>query len=542
MASGAHGDLFPVRYYKQLTPVNWLEANEPLHDLETNVLILDGKLAEHLANHPGGTGGSGGGTSTLITTGTLNLFVDIFDDISGGGTPPSSGTVGTDFDALIFQDGVDENQKFEFTVPQDYDSGDLNGYIQFVMSGTGGGNVAVEISGEYAPIAGTVSSFGPVTTNISPTADTNPQEALLFTLQSTNFSAGDRIRVQIERQGTTDANSDDLKMIGVDIRYTGLYSGGKVYTQDILITNDTDEASPVAGTFGTDLATIDFPQASDAEQKFQAIVPDEWDGINDPYLKLTYAMSTSQSNKVVRIATEGEVASLLGGILTIPVQQIDLAVPNDTQAERSIAFPFQASLFSSGSVFVIKFARRNSGVANNHTGDFKLLAVEILFDKPAMITEIGGSGGFTEEYLASWSYGNIVGTPEPTADVDYPDFSGDFEVLHSMTGNAGSSSIDLAFQGRIPDGYTEIDELVVKVKGAGTSPQYNLKVYAEGSGASAVYTSGLTAAPGTITTVSIPATSLSAQPTGTGKFFVVVEASIDLSETVYASRPFVKYV
>lgn len=49
MGTGAYGDLFEVRYLKESTPVNWVEANEPLHDLETNILLLDGRLAFHMA-------------------------------------------------------------------------------------------------------------------------------------------------------------------------------------------------------------------------------------------------------------------------------------------------------------------------------------------------------------------------------------------------------------------------------------------------------------------------------------------------------------
>ncbi len=544
MGNGAHGDLFPIRFLQLSTPVNFLETNEPLEDLETNILIIDGKLAEHLANHPGGLGGGGGG-SPVASTGTLSHFIDTFEDIAGGGTPPAAGTVGTDLDALVFADAADENQKFEVTVPQDYDSDDLMFHIQFTMSASGGGDVDFDLSGEVAQIDGTVTSFGPTASGLSVLTNTDPQSILLFLLQSTSFSPGDRIRIQLERQGTTDANSDDLNMLGIDMRYTGLLAGNRAHTREIVFTSDTDEPAPVTGTFGTDLDTLDFPTGSDAEQKLQAITPEEWDDTSDPFLKLTYAMSTAVGGSIVRLGIDGEVANVSTGLQTLVTQQVDLAVPGDTEAERSVSIPFPAGLFSKGSVYLIKFARRTTAVPSNHTGSFKVLGVEMIFNKPGTSGGGGGSGGgFTEEYLTSWSFGNAAGAPSPTADVDYPAFAGDFEILYSMLGNAASSRVDVSFQGRIPDGFATIDELTVGIKGAGGTPEYLLKVFVEGSGATPVYdpTSGTPiAAPGTLGVTTIAAGALSAQPLGSRRFFVVVEAHVDVAETVFASRPFVKY-
>jgi hypothetical protein len=418
--------------------------------------------------------------------------------------------------------------------------------MQFAMGASGGGDVDFDISGEVAQINGTVTSFGPTPVGLSVALNTDPQDLILFLLQSTSFSAGDRIRIDFERQGTTDANSDSLNMLGIDMRYTGLLAGNRAHTREIAFTSDTDEPAPVFGTFGTDIDTLDFPTGSDAEQKLQAITPEEWDDTSDPYLKLTYAMSTAVGGSIVRLGIEGEVANVSTGIQTLVTQQVDLAVPGDTEAERSVSIPFPAGLFEKGSVYVIKFARRTTAVPSNHTGSFKVMGVEMIFNKPGTAGGGGGggSGGFTEEYLTSWTFGNPVGAPGPTADVDYPAFASDFEILYSMLGNAAASRVDVAFQGRIPDGFSTIDELTVGIKGSGATPEYLLKVYVEGSGATPVYdpTSGTPiAAPGTLGTTVIAAGALSAQPTGARKFFVVVEAHVDTAETVFASRPFVKY-
>ena len=63
----------------------------------------------------------------------------------------------------------------------------------------------------------------------------------------------------------------------------------------------------------------------------------------------------------------------------------------------------------------------------------------------------------------------------------------------------------------------------------------------EGQGASQVYTgSVLTAAPGVRTVVSIADVDLTNQPTGEGRFHVVVEATLDNTETLRVGRPFVR--
>jgi hypothetical protein len=542
MGTGAHGDLFPVRFLKQNTPVNYVETNEPLHDLEANQHIIDGRLREHIANHPGGgaAGGGGGGGTPVSATATLSLFIDKFSDIAGGGNRPPSGTVGTDIDALVFEDGQDQNQKFEYTVPDDYDSGDIELFVQFTMSAGGGGDVDFDISGEIVKVGTGSTPFGPTASPLAVGTSTLPQELVLHTIVEGSFSPGDRVRVDFERQGTTDANSDDFNLIGIDARYTGFVAGNRSHTVRIDFTSNTDEPPPAAGIYGTDVNTLDY-STTDAETKFTGITPEEWDEVSDPYLKITYAMSTSVASSVVRIGTEGEVAKLGNSVVAIPTQQMDIAVPGDTSVARTVSIPFEAALFSKGSVFAVKVARRNSGVTGNHTGNFQVLSYEVIFGKPG--TE-GENRGFVEEYLTAFTFGNDSPAAAITAAVDYPSFAGDFEVLYSMASTSASGRVDVDFQGRIPDGFSKIDEINIKIKGSGASPEYLLRIYTEGNGATPSYdpTAGtpITANPA-ITTSVVTSAVISPHPVGSRVFHVVVEAHIDASETVFVSRPFVRY-
>jgi len=384
MGNGAHGDLHPVRYLLEDTPVNYIETNEPLEDLEANILIMDGKFAEHLANHPGGTGGGGGGGGGSATsTGTRTLPIDKFLSASGG-TDPSAGTVGTDIDSLDFADGATESQKLEFTIPADYDSGDVLLYVQFAMDGSSGGNVDFDIDGEIAAIDDVISAFGTTTVNVAVQSNTNPDEALLWTFAEGTVNPGDRVRLDFLRKGTTDSNSDTFQMMGMVVNYTGILVPSGTYTTVIDFTLDTDETAPTPGTLGTDLETLDHDPSTDNEQKFISAVPDEWDGTSDPRLRIAYAMSTSVASKIVRIGTEGEVADVVNGAINaLTAQQTDVAVPSDTSVTRTVDITFPASKFSKGSVFVVKAARRNSGVTGNHTGNWKVLSYEMIWNTPS---------------------------------------------------------------------------------------------------------------------------------------------------------------
>ena len=215
MSEGAHGDLFPVRFYRQDTPVNSTEANEPLADLQANILVIDGKFAEHLANHPAGTGGT-------VTPTTVTLSREYSQFLTPTGlTAPASGTVGTDLDAQIFANGVDEALKLEFTVPENYQSGDGEFWVHYTMSASNSGTVDVVVDGEISRVDGTSSTFGPTTENLTVNSGTLPGEVLLFTLPAGTWGVGDRIRLTWERQGSTDPNAADWQITAIGFHYTG---------------------------------------------------------------------------------------------------------------------------------------------------------------------------------------------------------------------------------------------------------------------------------------------------------------------------------
>jgi hypothetical protein len=134
----------------------------------------------------------------------------------------------------------------------------------------------------------------------------------------------------------------------------------------------------------------------------------------------------------------------------------------------------------------------------------------------------------------------IQSTAGITVDTQVPDLAGDFEIYDRFVSTTSGGRADVFWQGQLQESQTRIEEVKIPIKGSGTSPQYQLKIYAEGSGATPVYDSTLTAAPGSRTVLTISAGSLSAQPTGEGRYHVLVEGYLDSGETLYVGRPFVK--
>ena len=254
-------------------------------------------------------------------------------------------------------------------------------------------------------------------------------------------------------------------------------------------------------------------------------------------------MSTAVGASIVRIGTEGEVADVAAGVITVLTPQVtDVAVPATTDVDRTASIPFPAASFSDGSVFVVKVARRNTGVPSNHTGNWQVLSYEMIFNTPGTGAGGSGVGGPSENYLTQFVFGNDAGSI--TTAVDYPSFAGDFETLYSMASASAAARVDISFQGKVPDGFTTIEEITLNLFGTGASAEYVLKVFVDGQGASPVYdpTAGTPiAAPGAISTIAVSSGSLASQPIGQARFFVVVEAFIDSGETIFASRPYVKF-
>jgi len=143
-----------------------------------------------------------------------------------------------------------------------------------------------------------------------------------------------------------------------------------------------------------------------------------------------------------------------------------------------------------------------------------------------------------QHYLPLGIYG-IVSESGITVDSQAPSLAGDFEIYDRFTATEDSRRADVYYQGSLEASEGKIAEIKIPIKGSSTNAQYRVLVYAEGSGASAVYDSSLSAASVTRTVTTI--TSFSAPPTGEKRYHIKVEAHLDTGEILYVGRPRVRH-
>jgi hypothetical protein len=153
----------------------------------------------------------------------------------------------------------------------------------------------------------------------------------------------------------------------------------------------------------------------------------------------------------------------------------------------------------------------------------------------------GGAGALTaaEGYMGFPVFRNP--TPNITAKTDAADETADFEEWHSASSSADGGQVEAVFMGRLCGGCTTVKQLDIAIKGGGTTPQFQFLLYTEGSGAVNQYTgtySTAQAAPGSRTLISIVASEITNQPTGEGRYILVVRSFVDTGEIVYCGTPF----
>lgn len=126
------------------------------------------------------------------------------------------------------------------------------------------------------------------------------------------------------------------------------------------------------------------------------------------------------------------------------------------------------------------------------------------------------------------------------ADTDPPDINGDFQAWDFVTSLVGTSEVHIFYEGRLAPTETAITEIQIPIKGTG---QFKLRLYVEGATSVHLsYDSGTLSAPASRTVYMLTnGTDFTDQPVGEGRYFVVIETTVDVTETVYAGRPFVNH-
>lgn len=488
-------------------------------------------------------GGSGGGS-----TGIVSRKVCFTRKINSGGgfAQPNQITVGTEVDTLEHPDGVTTGQRFEINVPEDYFTGDLEilaVFQQDVAVGSPNNQVQLTTQAEIVDtingvIDGATYPETPLTL-ATPDGTTDFVRTSLLTIADLDVERGHTINVFIKRLGAdvADLAAANWNVVSYEFSYTTVVDQ-RVATQTVEFFGDTTAGTPPTKvTVGTEIDALSFPSVIDTDQKISFVVPDNWDGFSDAQLYVNYSMDGIVGSNL-RLNTDGEIVDVVGGgIVAIPGADFDLAPTADTDPHRAIIRNIPASLLTHGSNVTLVLERTGTSGADVNPDGFQLISASIAFT----VAPISSYSAvlITESYLEQ-PFFNPISASGVDGDGTYPLFGTTFDAYVTLSSTVAAGRIDVAFPGRLATTQSTIAQLRISVSGTGASPQYHLKIYAEGFAAVPVYDSGLTVAPGAPAELTVTAGMLSGQPSVQKRYHVVVEGHLDAGETLSVSLPFVR--
>jgi hypothetical protein len=153
------------------------------------------------------------------------------------------------------------------------------------------------------------------------------------------------------------------------------------YSQEITQFRADDTNPPSNEVVGV-CQTISFSGSSDNITWPQFITTDEVDDSKDINFRIAYTMSSSETSKSVSlnadvyVFSDGDDPTKSANVSNL---EDEISVPSDTQIDKfsltSIKVP-ASQLSGSSQVIVLKLWRDVDGVANNHSGNFRLISLK----------------------------------------------------------------------------------------------------------------------------------------------------------------------
>jgi len=487
----------------------------------------------------------GGGPSGPV--GTVSLQPQFTEDIAAVTAPNNSFTGGGDISTLSFPPSVVTGTRFAFGVPEDYFSGNIVvSVVQQMSAADVAGSVEITTQAKIVDVsAGIIDSATypqSQATHTVPTT-TDIEKRTILTILDGDFAKGDAIQVLVKRLGNDvgDVNLADWAVLSFDYAYTAIVNGRIATVTSKFFENDPGETATTPGTISAgDITVEEFPAGSDTGLKFSFPVPEHWDEISECDVRLSYATSTSNAGDV-RLETRAKIARVVGGTIdTVSASNFDFTPglgDSTVPKQSSVIVSLPSVGLSRGDEITLFIVRRGVAAQDTHTGAFQLICATAAF---GTVSSLGVSAvTIREEYLNQGSFGTPVGAGV-NGNTNYVDLT-DFETFDKMEATVGAGSLAIAYMGRLGALTSTIKRISFFVKGTGTAT-YAVEVHVEGTVGDALTAPiGPVAPPVGSTEGIITDIDLSAQPTGSGRFVIIVKATFSgAAEEVLVSRPFVR--
>lgn len=193
-----------------------------------------------------------------LSTKLLTHYVEDFQDTDES-FPPSGNK--SAFETLDFETGVDEEQSFQWQIPEQWDgTSDILLRLVYAMSSAAAADVVLAVEGEVANVSsGAIDAIAPVSFTLTTTSDTDVHKTVvIFSVPASGRNVGDVLYLKLARRGTLggDTHGGDLQLLSACIQ-TGAGSTAAFSTVEEFYLRDVF-FNLVSGTIVESVETADL--------------------------------------------------------------------------------------------------------------------------------------------------------------------------------------------------------------------------------------------------------------------------------------------
>jgi len=221
-------------------------------------------------------------TNPVLPTGLISIGQLLTRNILAV-TPPTPAFISSDIPVQDYIDAATTGQLFDFVVPSDYDSGDIEILATFQMTTAVGASFVVLETAAKLVLASSGSvdtATFPLTTSVLPVpATTDITRSVLATFPNpagANYERGDTLQFYVKRLGAdgSDTHTGSWRVSAFATRYAGQIASRLMEFVGEAFSAVSGTPIPPSGFFDTDVPIINFSNVTDQAASSLYVVPD----------------------------------------------------------------------------------------------------------------------------------------------------------------------------------------------------------------------------------------------------------------------------